>query len=732
VGFEIGLKKELHIYELNFRKHNPRAGTKHAIKNLKALIQIIENTSKMNNKKKLISTLITRCSYYVNYFETANTAPNFRRTLRNLVEIERINEIALKQKLMLFFDIYEQDKDHHKPSGKTKDAIKDIRSNLDQANLDIIARNYAQNTKIGPTFRKLLLCALEDKISSDDDTTSDSNVDTTSVDDSDEVSSSVVDEKPSNYDENDDIFDESTCSTYEGASSSIVDIDIPSNKTPSSEDENDDITDESTCSTYESASSSIVDIGLTSDKKPSSDDENDDITDESTCSTYEGASSSIVSISTPSDDKITSNVKVYVWESGSTGVNGDVGHVAIRTTIYKNGIKQSSKYMSFWPNPKTSGKGLLKGTASHEHSYEDDKRDEGGPPTHKVTFHTLDAKAIVDGWEKLKQSNWKAASCDKISCSKSGAKNCGSVSALLLVLGGIRKLDPHAFNNLPSTKEIKNMINSLPKPKRSTPKTKRSTPKPSLPTQNIVQSNLVINQVLSSQDKIQGMIKEVKQTLITRKVPSLNLGTLPKIALVNTGGFVIVNIWNVLNTTKIKKRVLPSNFMNNIQMAEEVERENNLSEIIEFKKDKRTNKKLLYKAISKKTGINLSKLLDIIRDDHIEINNILHSAAGTLSTTLGFFVFMDKHERNKLRNDLQILLTYANSELGEIRKLYFENNKVPKEKVKALYKKISLFYTEWDDLITNQGHLKLGERVGESSIRDVILRSAKKVIACKS
>ncbi|EFB41521.1 hypothetical protein [Parachlamydia acanthamoebae] len=271
-------------------------------------------------------------------------------------------------------------------------------------------------------------------------------------------------------------------------------------------------------------------------------------------------------------------VAVFIWNPHNYGLQiGSVGHVAIKTP---------TTYASFWPARGESQKySIKKGVSSQRHSYFEDLREEGRPPDHKFVLYSLDAAAIDEAYKVLANLEWKAGACDSTHCNKFTARNCSSMSATLLVLGGLRNLFPENESDK-------------------------------------------IFSIIQSADTIRNQVHALKKTIDTKKremPPACTVKDSNVFDVSGALGAIGVNLWNSLVGNEV---ILPNNFLDPIKKASLLEEIKFEEEIIAFKKGRIEEKRLIEQKIQDIGKRSIRDLLRNFKNKLIYINWALNSLEG--------------------------------------------------------------------------------------------------------
>ncbi|MGE4574820.1 hypothetical protein [Parachlamydia sp.] len=129
-----------------------------------------------------------------------------------------------------------------------------------------------------------------------------------------------------------------------------------------------------------------------------------------------------------------SPITVYIWKA-----KGNIGHIALKT---------SRQYISFLSKHR-----VRSDNPSNCHLYFNDLKDLNRTADQKITLYSLNTDLILQGFNILKQLNWKEAT----------EKNCSSAIAALLILGGFRNIFDNVFSPLPDASEIQKILEAAQK-----------------------------------------------------------------------------------------------------------------------------------------------------------------------------------------------------------------------------------------------------------------------------
>jgi hypothetical protein len=350
-----------------------------------------------------------------------------------------------------------------------------------------------------------------------------------------------------------------------------------------------------------------------------------------------------------------SPVTIYIWRPYTEFLIGDVGHVAIKT---------ENEYISFWPNLDTDQKNYKSGIKSVNHTYLEDLLYEGRDPEYKITLYNLNAELIEEAYAELRTLKWGAYSCDKSCHKKSESRNCGSMAAQLLTIGGFDGFK-HMFPN--GVKIPKNKPKTNPQPTKGT----------------------------------------------NNKVPTTSFGPIFNIS--EFSAFIGVSFWEGFSF--LHKRIVPANMADPLLEAARDEKLHNGKQIETYRQELIAKKHKNAQRIKNASGIDLKSVISLVKNDFIMINHILHSAAAKFNLhTAG----MDYDQRTKMRDALHEVLKEAMIQY----KLLAQAPIIDAEEVYKIFESIMNFYSDWADKIID-GNLSWGE--GKKPIREILLATTQKL-----
>lgn len=314
----------------------------------------------------------------------------------------------------------------------------------------------------------------------------------------------------------------------------------------------------------------------------------------------------------------TNKTKVLIWDPQTNLTSGSVGHVA--TVV-------GGLYISLYPLQEISSiKEITQAITPLFHTLEQDISSEGRPADHEIEFHHLDIAAMKKGYKVLKHVvHWQGTASGEEKNQPLTLRNCSSMAATLLVLGGIRDFFPETerkdvFPTIRTAEELNEEIDRLRIAKR-------------------------------------------KKTIVKNKYK------VETVSPTGAAGYVGVQCYKLFDRIKIRKLTLPGNFLSQIKRASQLEKGLYGSSLLSLPTEDRQKKLRIEEEIKKIVGKELKqvfreygfKLTQMAHDLHSNRKRFKHSIGIALMGDITSKNFFDAYIANNLMATYRRLkITYKN------------------------------------------------------------------------